>query len=122
MADTPPTRSVKISDDAGVTYESDVIRGLQWVSQHRRDYNIKVTPISKGNMGNTNPFGEIPGEKLEVVLDGERLHVFEWDRDRQRGDDSRAQRAPWHRNRRLRRFIVGLQAHAMPVILPPTQV
>jgi hypothetical protein len=50
------------------------------------EYNIKVTPISKGNMGNTNPFGEIPGEKLEVVLDGERLHVFEWDRDRQRGD------------------------------------
>ena len=37
-------------------------------------------------MGNTNPFGEIPGEKLEVVVDGERLHVFEWDKDRERGD------------------------------------
>jgi len=50
------------------------------------EYSIKITPISKGNMGNTNPFGEIPGEKLEVLLDGERLHVFEWDRDRERGD------------------------------------
>ncbi|MCU1337297.1 MAG: hypothetical protein JWO19_2878 [Bryobacterales bacterium] len=50
------------------------------------EYSIKITPISKGNMGNTNPFGEIPGEKLEVVLDGERLHVFDWDRDRERSD------------------------------------
>ena len=31
------------------------------------EYSIKITPISKGNMGNTNPFGEIPGEKLEVL-------------------------------------------------------
>ena len=50
------------------------------------EYSIKVTPISKGNMGNTNPFGEIPGEKLELVVDGERLHVWEWDKDRERAD------------------------------------
>ena len=50
------------------------------------EYSIKVSPISKGNMGNTNPFGEIPGEKLELVVDGERLHVWEWDKDRERGD------------------------------------
>ena len=49
---------------------------------------MKITPISKGNMGNTNPFGEIPGEKLEVLVDGERLHVFDWDQDREgRGGD-----------------------------------
>ena len=52
------------------------------------EYSMKITPISKGNMGNTNPFGEIPGEKLEVLLDGERLHVFDWDKDRvARGGD-----------------------------------
>ncbi len=46
------------------------------------DYAIKITPISKGNMGNTNPFGEIRGEKLEFLLDGERLKLFNWDTDR----------------------------------------
>ena len=50
------------------------------------DYAIKITPISKGNMGNTNPFGEIPNEKLEFLLDGERLKVFDWDRERNRPD------------------------------------
>jgi hypothetical protein len=50
------------------------------------EYSFKVTPISKGNMGNTNPFGEIPGEKLELLVDGERKHLFSWDTDRQRGD------------------------------------
>jgi serine protease AprX len=38
--------SVKLSDDAGVTYESDVLRGLQWVSQHRTNYNIRAVNLS----------------------------------------------------------------------------
>src|SRR5579871_1695592 len=50
------------------------------------DYSIKVTPISHGNMGNTNPFGDIPNEKLEFRLDGVRLKVFDWDRERSRQD------------------------------------
>jgi mono/diheme cytochrome c family protein len=50
------------------------------------EYAIKVTPISHGNMGNTNPFGDIKNEKLEVLLDGERIKLFEWDRERDRGD------------------------------------
>jgi mono/diheme cytochrome c family protein len=50
------------------------------------EYNIKITPISKGNMGDTNPFGEIQGEKLEVLLDGQRLKVFDWDKERLRED------------------------------------
>jgi hypothetical protein len=40
------------------------------------EYTIKVVPISKGNMGNTNPFGEVSGEKLEILLDGERLALL----------------------------------------------
>jgi hypothetical protein len=47
-------------------------------------YNIKITPISKGNMGNTNPFGEIPGERLQVLLDGELIHMFNWDNNQER--------------------------------------
>jgi mono/diheme cytochrome c family protein len=50
------------------------------------DYSIKITPISKGNMGDTNPFGEITGEKLEFLLDGERLKLFDWDKERVRSD------------------------------------
>jgi mono/diheme cytochrome c family protein len=50
------------------------------------EYAIKITPISKGNMGDTSPFGEITGEKLEFLLDGERLKQFSWDTDRLRED------------------------------------
>ncbi len=50
------------------------------------EYTIEITPISKGNMGNTNPFGEIPGEKLKVLIDGEEKKVFNWDTDRGRGE------------------------------------
>jgi hypothetical protein len=48
------------------------------------EYNIAIWPISKGNMGNNNPFGEIPGEKLEVILDGETKHTFNWDNAQER--------------------------------------
>jgi hypothetical protein len=50
------------------------------------DYAIKITPISKGNMGDTSPFGEITGERLELLLDGERLKLFDWDKERARED------------------------------------
>src|SRR5580704_10526759 len=50
------------------------------------DYAIKVTPISKGNMGDTSPFGEITGEKLEFLLDGQRVKLFDWDKERARED------------------------------------
>jgi Protein of unknown function (DUF1592)/Protein of unknown function (DUF1588)/Protein of unknown function (DUF1587)/Protein of unknown function (DUF1585)/Protein of unknown function (DUF1595)/Cytochrome C oxidase, cbb3-type, subunit III len=50
------------------------------------DYSLQVTPISKGNMGNNNPFGEIRNEKLEFLLDGERLKLFDWDKDYGRRD------------------------------------
>jgi mono/diheme cytochrome c family protein len=50
------------------------------------DYSIKITPISKGNMGDTSPFGEITGEKLEFLIDGERVKLFDWDKDRTRDD------------------------------------
>jgi mono/diheme cytochrome c family protein len=90
---TPTQTTYRVAEDTDQDYH---IEGMPFgtrggmIEQHEfpadGEYNIKVTPISKGNMGNTNPFGEIPGEKLEVVVDGERLHVFDWDKDRQRGD------------------------------------
>ena len=49
------------------------------------DYVFKVFPINKGLMDNNQAFGEIAGEKLELLVDGERVHLYEWDRDLARG-------------------------------------
>jgi hypothetical protein len=45
------------------------------------EYAIKVAPINRGLMGGSQAFGEVKGEKVEVLLDGERLGLFEWDRE-----------------------------------------
>src|SRR5215471_3663112 len=42
------------------------------------DYAIKVVPVNRGLMGGSQAFGEVRGEKLEVLLDGERLGLFDW--------------------------------------------
>jgi len=41
------------------------------------EYQIQVTPIFGDNMSPTG-FGSIPCEKLEVLLDGERLGMLDW--------------------------------------------
>ena len=43
------------------------------------EYNLKVYSVNLGNMGNFRPFGEIRGEQLEVLLDGERVALIDWD-------------------------------------------
>jgi hypothetical protein len=42
-------------------------------------YNLKVYSVNLGNMGNFRPFGEVRGEKLEVLVDGERVGLIDWD-------------------------------------------
>ena len=42
-------------------------------------YNLKIYSVNLGNMGNFRPFGEIRGEKLEVLVDGERVGLIDWD-------------------------------------------
>lgn len=44
------------------------------------DYAVKVVPVNRGLMGGSQAFGEVRGEKLEVLLDGERLGLFDWDK------------------------------------------
>jgi len=91
---TSPTQSVyRVPEDTSQDYH---IAGMPFgtrgglLAKHDfpadGDYSIKITPISKGNMGNTGPFGEITGEKLEVLLDGARLKLFDWDKERTRED------------------------------------
>src|SRR5207244_2978740 len=40
-------------------------------------YSVTVTPIFGDNMSPTG-FGSVPCEKLEVILDGERLQLLNW--------------------------------------------
>lgn len=50
------------------------------------EYEIKVWPVNLGNMDNNQAFGGINGEKLEFLLDGDRLHVYNWDNELSRGN------------------------------------
>ena len=44
--------------------------------------SLRITPVSEGNMGQSNrAFGQIRGEKLEVTIDGELVKLFDWDRE-----------------------------------------
>jgi serine protease AprX len=38
--------SLKISDDAGMAYESDTVAAMQWVSENKDQYNIRVVNLS----------------------------------------------------------------------------
>jgi mono/diheme cytochrome c family protein len=49
------------------------------------EYALKVVPVNKGNMGSATAFGEVRGEKLEVLIDGERIQLLDWDREVARG-------------------------------------
>ena len=43
------------------------------------DYVFKIYPINQGLMDNDRAFGEIRGEKLELLVDGERVKLYDWD-------------------------------------------
>ena len=45
------------------------------------EYAFKVTTVKRGNMGNGRAFGDIAGEKLEILVDGERVGLFDWDKE-----------------------------------------
>ncbi|UCH58691.1 MAG: S8 family serine peptidase [Anaerolineales bacterium] len=38
--------SLRVSDDSGMAYESDVVEALQWVYDHKSSYNIRVINMS----------------------------------------------------------------------------
>ena len=48
-------------------------------------YVFQVFPINKGNMGGSGAFGSVTGEQLEVTVDGEQVHQFDWDAELQNG-------------------------------------
>jgi len=91
---TSPSQAVfRVAEDTSQDYHIDGLpfgtRGGMLVKYEfpaDGEYAIKITPISKGNMGDTNPFGEILGEKLEFLVDGQRLKIFDWDKERTKVD------------------------------------
>ena len=48
-------------------------------------YVFQIFPINKGNMGGSGAFGSVTGEQLEVTVDGEQVHQFDWDAELQNG-------------------------------------
>jgi len=72
------------------------------------EYVIKIWPVNKGNMDNNNAFGEIRGERLEVLLDSDRIKLFDWDREVGRG-------APVHQGTQDLRFSVKAGPHTVGV-------
>ncbi len=88
----PSLATYRVPSDTSQDYH---IEGLPFgtrgglVAQHEfpadGDYVFKVFPINKGLMDNNMSFGEITGEKLELLVDGERVHLYDWDKDLARG-------------------------------------
>ncbi len=79
------------------------------------DYVFKVFPINQGLMDNNRSFGEIKGEKLELMVDGERVHVYEWDREVATG-------APVHGGTADVHFQVKAGLHTVGVTFLATQL
>jgi cytochrome c5 len=49
------------------------------------NYEFKIYPVNKGNMDNNQAFGEIRGEQLELLIDGARVKLYNWDTEIGRG-------------------------------------
>ena len=49
------------------------------------DYVFKIYPINQGLMDNDRAFGEIQHEKLELLVDGQRVKLYDWDTEVGRG-------------------------------------
>jgi mono/diheme cytochrome c family protein len=88
----PALSTYRVASDTTQDYH---IEGLPFgtrgglVVQHEfpadADYVFKVFPINKGLMDNSTAFGEMTGEKLELLVDGQRIHLYDWDKEIARG-------------------------------------
>jgi hypothetical protein len=86
---TSPTQTVyRVAEDASQNYH---IEGLPFgtrggmLIEHEfpadGEYQLEIVPVNMGNMGRDRPFGEVRGEQLDVLLDGERLALLDWDEE-----------------------------------------
>ena len=72
------------------------------------DYIFKIFPINQGLMDNNRAFGEITGERLELLIDGERVHLYDWDKDLARGSAVHNGTADVHFQAKAGQHLVGV--------------
>lgn len=84
--DTPTQTVYRVAEDTTQNYHIEGLpfgtRGGTLIEHYfpvDGEYVIKIFSVNLGNMGNFRPFGEVRGEQLEVLLDGERLALLDWD-------------------------------------------
>jgi hypothetical protein len=70
------------------------------------EYAFKIYPVNKGNMDNNRAFGEVTGEQLELLVDGEKIKLYDWDRAVGRG-------APVHAGSKPVRAKIPAGVHAV---------
>ncbi len=85
---TPSQKLYRTAEDANQNYRIEGLPfgtrgGISFVHNFPADgeYTFKTFAITLGNMGSDRPFGEIRGEKLQVLVDGELVKVFDWDQE-----------------------------------------
>ena len=49
------------------------------------DYVFKIFPINRGLMDGNSAFGDMSGEKLELLIDDQRIHLYDWDKELAKG-------------------------------------
>jgi hypothetical protein len=86
---TTPTQSLyRVAEDTTQNYQVEGLpfgtRGGILIDHYfpvDGNYDVKIFSVNLGNMGNFRPFGEVRGEQLEVLVDGERVELFDWDKE-----------------------------------------
>jgi len=85
---TPSQAVHRVAEDATQNYHVEGLpfgtRGgilFEHVFPADGTYTFKVYSVNVGNMGNFRPFGEVRGEQLEILMDGERVGLFDWDKE-----------------------------------------
>ena len=85
---TPSQTLYRVAEDANQNFRIDGLPfgtrgGLKFTHNFPADgeYNFKTFAITLGNMGSDRPFGSITGEQLLVMVDGELVKTFDWDKE-----------------------------------------
>jgi Protein of unknown function (DUF1592)/Protein of unknown function (DUF1588)/Protein of unknown function (DUF1587)/Protein of unknown function (DUF1585)/Protein of unknown function (DUF1595)/Planctomycete cytochrome C len=119
--DAPELATYRVPSDTSQDYQIEALPfgtrgGL--VVQHEfpadGDYVFKIFPINKGLMDGGSAFGDIPDEKLELLIDGQRIHLYDWDKELTRGKAVHAGTADVH-------FQVSAGLHSVGVTFLATQ-
>ncbi|MES2625445.1 MAG: DUF1592 domain-containing protein [Pseudomonadota bacterium] len=87
-ATTPSQTLYRVAEDANQNFRIEGLPfgtrgGIKFSHNFPVDgeYTFKTFAITLGNMGSDRAFGDIRGEKLQVLVDGVQVKVFDWDQE-----------------------------------------